>query len=233
MTNWTFLMQPLFDEVAAKFAGDIDKALHSGNYVRGELFVRLAEQSIPAGALVLDYGCGPGRLSLLLARSGFQVSGVDTSAGMIAEARALDCAGLNVEFATIKRPDEALGPNLYDAIVCSSVIEYVPDAHALLQAFRRALRGAGALIISYANDSSYWRKYWKRSDDANPMGPSQHHVWDWRSFKGLLTRNGFRPTGGPIFFESPWDSRPWGAMFRRVPYVGSLGLVVARPIHAV
>ncbi len=149
---------------------------------------------------------------------------------MIEQARALDEQGLNIEFSAIGKLDEALAPNTCDAIICSSVVEYVADVDELLQGFHRALRTSGVLIVSYANESSYWRKRWKREAAANPMGPSQHHTWDWVGFRTLLVKNGFQTTTRPKFFESPWDSRPWGAWFRNVPYVGSLGVVVARSV---
>lgn len=221
-------MSQLFDEVAAKFASDIDSAMHGDNYVRGNLFVGLAKKAIPAGGHVLDYGCGPGRLSILLARLGFRVRGADTSAGMIAQARTLDKAELRVEFDTIEKSDEVLAPNTYNAIVCSSVIEYVPAADELLHGFHQALRESGVLIISYANKTSWWRQHWNRVAAENPMGPGQHHVWNRQEFEALLSRNGFRAITRPKFFESPADRWPWGTLFRYSPYVGSLGVLVAR-----
>jgi 2-polyprenyl-3-methyl-5-hydroxy-6-metoxy-1,4-benzoquinol methylase len=218
----------LFDQVAYKFALDTDSAISKGTYLRGELFVDLAQKMIPSNSRILDYGCGPGRLSCLLARCGFQVRGVDTSVGMIELARSLDLRGLDIEFQTISRPDEALPPSAYDAIVCSSVIEYVADVDELLRGFHGALGPQGHLLISYANASSYWRKRWTREAAPNPMGPSQHHVWDWMGFRKLLEKNGFQTTARPKFFESPWDNRPWGKWFRRSSLVGSLGVVVAR-----
>ena len=220
-------MSQLFDEVAGKFALDIDSAMHGDNYVRGKLFVDLAQKTIPVGGYVLDYGCGPGRLSLLLARSGFRVRGADTSEGMVAQARTLDRTALSVDFETIEKSDEVLPPNTYDAIVCSSVIEYVPNADELLKGFHRALRKSGVLIISYANKSSLWRQHWNRAAAENPMGPSQHHVWNKQEFEALLTRNEFRIITRPKFFESPSDRWPWGALFRNSPYAGSLGVIVA------
>lgn len=221
-------MKNLFDDVAGKFAGDIDQAMQSGSYVRGELFVALAQEVIPAGGNILDYGCGPGRLSFLLARSDFKVRGVDTSVGMIQQARSIDAQGLKIEFEPIVTFDEALPANTFDAIVCSSVIEYVANADELLQGFRRSLRKPGVLVISYANGASYFRKRWAREAGDNPMGPSQHHTWDWAGFRALLEKNGFQATTQPKFYESPWDSRPWGAWFRGSAYIGSLGVVAAR-----
>lgn len=223
-------MSQLFDEVAGKFAHDIDSAMRGGNYLRGQLFVGLAKKEIPAGGYVLDYGCGPGRLSLLLARLGFRVRGADTSGGMIAQACTLDRKTLNLEFQAIETLDEVLPSDTYDGIVCSSVIEYVPNVDELLRGFRRALRESGVLIISYANKSSLWRQHWNRVEAENPMGAGQHHVWNRREFEALLSRNGFRSVTPPKFFESPWDWRPWGPLFRNSPYVGSLGVLAARSL---
>ena len=217
----------VFDQVAEKFTREIDQAIEGNSYTRGELFLRLVQATTQPGQLVLDYGCGPGRISLLLARAGFRVRGVDISEGMIAQARALDREGLDLEFETIVEPHP--GPDSIDTIVCSSVIEYVVDPGELVRRFRTALRSPGALIISYANRSSLWRKHWRNTCPSNPMiaDQHQHHVWDGRRFRELLAENGFRVTTGPIFFESPLDR--WPRLFRRLPLAGSLGVIVARP----
>jgi SAM-dependent methyltransferase len=222
----------MFDQLAEKFARETDRALQQKNgYLRGQLIVDFARRSLAAGDSVLDYGCGPGRLSLLLARSGFRVRAVDISAGMIAQARMLDRQGLDLQFETIGTSSEALQPQSCDAIVCSSVIEYIPDPDALLREFHQALRKPGVLIISYANKTSLWRRYWERDNShSNPMYTPQNHVWNWRRFRALLARNGFRTTMGPKFFESPCDWKPWGRLLRRVSLVGSLGVVAARPV---
>jgi 2-polyprenyl-3-methyl-5-hydroxy-6-metoxy-1,4-benzoquinol methylase len=225
-------MSALFDNVADKFAGDIDHAVKAGHYVRGDYFVQLAREWIPPGAYVLDYGCGPGRLSRLLQQCGLRLFGVDTSAGMIEQARTQAAKDGSIEFKVIERSADAMAPQAYDAVVCSSVIEYVPDANALLQQFRDSLRGPRMLIISFANSRSYFRKRWEAEAVANPMGPGQHHTWDHASFEALLARNGFRLVTSPLYFESPWDWRPWGRWFKRVPQVGSLGVVVAQSIDA-
>jgi 2-polyprenyl-3-methyl-5-hydroxy-6-metoxy-1,4-benzoquinol methylase len=216
----------VFDQVAEKFTREIDEAIEGNSYTRGELFLRLVQATTQPGQLVLDYGCGPGRISLLIARAGFRVRGVDISEGMIAQARALDREGLDLEFETIVEPHP--GPDSIDTIVCSSVIEYVVDPGELVRRFRTALRSPGALIISYANRSSLWRKHWMKPASSNPMVADQHdhHVWDGRRFRDLLTQNGFRVTKGPIFFESPLDRWP---LFRRMPLAGALGVIVARP----
>jgi SAM-dependent methyltransferase len=220
-----------FDEVAENFARATDRALEHG-YLRGELVLEMAARGIPKGSVILDYGCGPGRLSLLLARAGYRVRGFDMSAGMIREAEKLDRKGVDLEFGLIHSPQECLQRQEFDAILCSSVIEYVVDPDALLQGFRQSLRTPGMLIISYANRSSLWRWYTDRHKSSradNPMWAPHNRVWTWRGFRGLLRHNGFQPVFGPKFFESPLDWKTWGHWFRRIPFTGSLGLVAARP----
>jgi hypothetical protein len=62
------------------------------------------------------------------------------------------------------------------------------------------------------------------------MRDAQHHAWTWREFRRLLARNGFEPVTGPRYFEWPWDWRTVGRLLDRVPYLGSIGVVVARPL---
>src|SRR5215475_6475989 len=120
----------------------------------------------------------PRPLEPLLARAGFRVRSVDTSAGMIVEALKLDHQGVDLAFEIISASQAVLQPGCCDAILCSSVIEYVLDPDELLRSFRRALRPSGVLIISYANRSSLWRAYMNSGgSEANPMYVPHHHTW--------------------------------------------------------
>lgn len=217
-----------FDRLAGKFAADIDQAVGAGHYVRGNYFVELARRWIPAGSYVLDYGCGPGRLGRQIQACGVRVLGVDTSADMIKQARSQAGSGPDLRFEVIGDAQELLSDGPYDAIVCSSVIEYVSDAEGLVRLFHSSLRAPGVLIISFANSRSVFRQRWEREPGDNPMGPAQHHTWNIAEFKALLERNGFEVVTRPLYFESPWDWRLWGRWFRGVSLVGSIGVVVAR-----
>jgi 2-polyprenyl-3-methyl-5-hydroxy-6-metoxy-1,4-benzoquinol methylase len=44
---------------------------------------RTVARHVPRGGRLLDLGCGPGRHTLPLARSGYTVTAVDTSAGLL------------------------------------------------------------------------------------------------------------------------------------------------------
>ena len=164
--------------------------MEEGKYVRGQRFVRAAKRFTSPGGKILDYGCGPGRISVLLARSGFRVQGIDPAPGMLKEAAAQDLTGLAVEFALVPREGPSLRVADFDSVVCSSVIEYVPSAADLLAAFRRALRPHGVLIISYANRLSLWRKYAKWRSPQSPHLTLQSYVWNFNQIRGELSRAG-------------------------------------------
>ena len=54
----------------------------------GDVAHGLLALGVPAGALVIDAGCGTGRYARGLAGAGFRVIGVDRSPALIDEARA-------------------------------------------------------------------------------------------------------------------------------------------------
>jgi SAM-dependent methyltransferase len=219
-----------FDEAAEKFTRATDDAIRQSCYSRGALILEMAAKTISPGSEVLDYGCGPGRISLLLAEAGFRVRGVDISEEMIRNAAMLDRRGLDLEFSVVGDSTNELSPGSCDAIVCSSVIEYVADPDKLLRQFHSALRSPGALIISYANKSSVWRYWDRRSIRNNPMFVPHHRGWHWRDFRALLARNGFRATTRPRFFESPFDRYPGRRLLRWLSIGGSLGVLAAQPL---
>jgi SAM-dependent methyltransferase len=219
-------MSLVFDTNARLFAGEIDKAIEGGCYRRGDLFVEFANRTIPPGSLILDYGCGPGRISLMLARSGFEVIGVDPSRRMIDQAEQQDTQGLRIKFSV---GDECvLRPNSYDAIVCSSVIEYVREPDKLLHAFHDSLRGAGVLIISYNNNRSPCRLYERFAGRKSAFADAYQQGWGWRAFRKLLMRNRFGCIAGPKFFDFHWRI---DRFVRWLP-LGILGIVAASKRYA-
>jgi SAM-dependent methyltransferase len=212
----------IYDRTAAEFASGVDRLIDAGRYRRGQLFLEAAIASVPSGGTILDFGCGPGRISALLARHGFRVQGFDPSSAMIAAAKKQSLDGAQVEFQCLQTVG-TLTPGC-DAIVCSSVIEYVQDPVRLLREFHDALRPAGTLIISFANRRSLSRALFQWR---NLHLPVQKHLWTWPEFHQLLTESQFRPFREPRYFESALD-RFGSGLLSASAWMGALGLVIAR-----
>lgn len=110
----------------------------------------------------LDAGCGTGPLSRRLASFGCLVVAVDASFKMIDHARMLT-QDLSLEdsisYSTIETITRLpYGDASFDGIVCSSVIEYLPDPGACLSEFHRVLRPEGTVLLSFANRTSVVRQ---------------------------------------------------------------------------
>jgi len=107
----------------------------------------------------LDAGCGSGTLTRRLAERGCRVLGVDAADDMITVARRLSTGSERIHFerihtiADLPLPNESL-----DGIVCSSVLEYLPDPAGCLAEFARVLRSDGRLFVTVPNRSSLIRR---------------------------------------------------------------------------
>jgi 2-polyprenyl-6-hydroxyphenyl methylase/3-demethylubiquinone-9 3-methyltransferase len=222
----------VFDQTAAAFAGALDSSIAAGTYRRGDLFLQALRRQLPVGGRVLDYGCGPGRMSRLLARHGYSVVGVDPSAGMIAEAERMPQEGIPLRFRVAGSEGADLDPGAYDAIVCSSVIEYVRDPENLLKNLRRALAPRGVLVLSYSNSLSLWRAYAiRRYRKKLRHLDASYQAWTPGEAARVLARGGFEIAHQGVFFDAPpFDRRPLLRRLSSSRFVGTLGLVTARPL---
>ncbi|NBD24099.1 class I SAM-dependent methyltransferase [Paenibacillus glycinis] len=120
----------------------------------------MQELELPVGGAILDVGCGTGRHSVELAKRGFKVTGVDLSAGMLAEARKASAeASVDVEWI---RCDAARfnASKAYDAVIClcEGAFGLVgrdedPEAHdnAILRNIAAALRPGGRFVLTTLN----------------------------------------------------------------------------------
>ena len=114
-----------------------------------------------AGTRWLDAGCGTGTLTRWLATQGCRVVGVDAASEMLAAARSAAAENYSdrlsfVRVLTIARL--AIEDRSLDGILCSSVLEYVPDPSACLTEFARVLKPGGILVVSVPNRNSVVRQ---------------------------------------------------------------------------
>ena len=103
---------------------------------------------LPAGARVLDAGCGNGFISGELLKRGFRVLGIDVSESGIDICRREYSEG-KFEVASICDPDiERLAGNEFDAIVASEVVEHLYSPAEFLDNCHSLLKESGILVLS-------------------------------------------------------------------------------------
>lgn len=152
------------------------------------------------GERILDIGCGNGRDVLPMIAQGASVVGVDVSEGMVAEAlRVLSASGIeNVSLQVGDATQLDFADGEFDKILCSEVIEHIPDASKALSEMRRVLKPGGKLVLSTPNPRSFygferyvvWEKLLRRK---------WNHPFDnWRrmdELAALVEREGFLVSG--------------------------------------
>ncbi len=152
---------------------------------------------VPAGATVLDAGCGEGVLSRLLAKQGAKVTGVDISHENIRAAkRYAEEEGVSVQF--LQGDIEALPfeAKSFDWVVSSHVLEHVPNIEKAAAEIGRLARHRALIAMPTCLNPAAWAilgdgNYWKvsrRTPIAIPLGL-------WRTFKAW-SRGEEGPDGG-------------------------------------
>jgi S-adenosylmethionine-dependent methyltransferase len=139
-----------------------------------ELLLGQVLDALPAApATVVDAGGGTGQLAVALARRGYRVTVVDTSAAMLATCaqRAAAEGGEVAERVTGVQGDAAdlpdlLGPGGQDAAVCHDLLTRVDDQAALLASLAGVLADGGVLSLGFANRDWLALRAGRRGDHA-------------------------------------------------------------------
>lgn len=98
------------------------------------------------GWRVLELGCGTGRHTIRLAKAGNDVTGLDLSPGMLAEARQKLAGFSNV---TLIEGDLLSTPlDGFDAVITALVLEHIADLDAFFAAAARALKPGSEMYLS-------------------------------------------------------------------------------------
>ena len=112
--------------------------------------------ALPPGARVLDLACGPGWLAEFLARSGYDVTGIDISPDMIDIARErvrsnrfgpYEGRPLSIRFSVGDAETEDLGEERYHAAVFHDSLHHFPNPRVVLKRVISALGPGGKLYI--------------------------------------------------------------------------------------
>jgi SAM-dependent methyltransferase len=111
--------------------------------------IDLGRLGLRPGARVLDLGCARGDQSIMLAQHGFDVVGADVDPALleILERSATE-RGVRVAAWRLDVQDGLPEAGSFDAVVCTEVLEHVPDYRRAMQQIVRALRPGGRACIS-------------------------------------------------------------------------------------
>jgi SAM-dependent methyltransferase len=104
---------------------------------------------VPAGGSVLDLGCGSGELVRAIATHGMRMTGCDISWEMLHIAVAADTSG-SIDWVELEPGWQVLPfrAKAFDAVVASSVLEYVDEPVAVLRECCRVLRPGGIVLCT-------------------------------------------------------------------------------------
>lgn len=108
-------------------------------------------QSYVVSGSVLEYGCGVGLLSMLLAQRGYTVTAVHVSEQFIRAAKEKFGASSRITFEVVAAPPLRFADNSFDVIATSSVLEHCTAVDAILLEFQRLLKSNGLLVIETPN----------------------------------------------------------------------------------
>jgi 2-polyprenyl-3-methyl-5-hydroxy-6-metoxy-1,4-benzoquinol methylase len=128
----------------------------------GQAQAELLAADIPAGAKVLDFGCGDGRVAIPLRAMGYEVTGADASANMLAA-----LAGRDPDLPTFQSDGSDFGKYLgrrkFDAVYCLAVLIHhdYDTGERLIENLRTVTKKGGIIALD-----------WPVSDD-----PSDGHGW--------------------------------------------------------
>ena len=127
--------------------------------VRQELVARqLAGELPPAPVRIIDLGCGQGTQALRLARRGYELTGVDASADLLARfERDLAAeptevrARVRVERGLIEDYAERAGFSRFPAVLCHGVLMYAADPEPVLRAIAGLAAPGGMVSLLVRN----------------------------------------------------------------------------------
>ena len=151
-----------YDSFAEGYAASNETSFVHAYYERPAM---LALTGDAAGRRILDAGCGSGPLFAALRDRGAIVTGIDKSAGMLAQARRRlgDDADLKVAAlgSPLPFPDDT-----FDDVTASLVLHYLEDWGPPLAELRRVLKPGGRLIVSV--DHPFAENLWHREAGLKP-----------------------------------------------------------------
>ena len=185
--------------MADTWSADLYQKKHSFVWEFGRDLLALLDPR--PGERILDVGCGTGQLTSQIALAAAEVTGIDNSATMVAQARG-NFPDLRFETQDVC----TLGfDNEFDAIFSNAVLHWVTRAEDAVRAMSQALKPGGRLIVEFGGRGNV-AALMDASDRAlRALGvgnPERFHPWFYPSvgeYATLLERHGLEVGLGMLF----------------------------------
>jgi ubiquinone/menaquinone biosynthesis C-methylase UbiE len=161
-------------------------------------------ENIHPGDIVLELGCGYGRLLPAFAGRSGSVIGVDTSFSSLRLAKSLTGAGSNCFLASMNAAQLAFRDSVFDVVVCIQngiSAFHVHQRDLICECIRIAKSGGRVLLSSYSE--KFWNdrlEWFRLQSDAGLVG-----TIDWKKTRDgiIVCKDGFTATTvGPDQFKT-------------------------------
>jgi ubiquinone biosynthesis O-methyltransferase len=137
---------------------------------------------------VLDIGCGVGSISFYLASKGMKVVGIDVSSQAIDLCRQVK-KNIGLNNVTFKRQELDTQPEKNDIVVCSEIIEHIPDDTQFMKLVAKKLKKGGYLFLSTPSKENVFYPLGVFDRFDAEVGHVRRYTQD--SLRKVIEKNGF------------------------------------------
>jgi SAM-dependent methyltransferase len=150
---------------------------------RNSEFFGLLSRLVPAGASILEIGCGPGRHALGAASLGYQVTGIDISPQIVLQAQtnarmALPDRAIKFRVGDMFDLGSVAPDGTFQAITHGGVMEHLDSAESIRESLRTQLTCAPIIVFDVPFDSPKNRILFSRDDIFRQLWTADEWVHD-------------------------------------------------------
>lgn len=179
------------------------------------------------GETILDLGCGTGHLTNLIAESGANVKGIDSSVEMIEQARLKYPA---IKFEVMDATNFTFGEE-FDAVFSNAVLHWIPEKEKVIACVFNCLKQGGRFAAEFGGKDNIKNIVTsvRKILEANGYSKNTKYL-DWYfpsvgEYSSLLEKHGFRVTSAfhfdrDTFMDEGVDVVNWLEMFAKRIFEG-------------
>ncbi len=156
------------------------------------------------GERILDLGCGTGHLTARIAERGVSVTGLDSSASMIAQARQ-NYPKLKFVLAEARDFQTA---ETFDAVFSNAALHWIPEAGCVVESVARALKPGGRFVLEMGGKGNIARIVTALEGVLSEAGYASRNPWYFPSateYSSVLEVHGFE-------VEALWTLERWNKL---------------------